>query len=71
MEKVKIEKFEDLKCWQDSVDLTKEIYLLFNDKIIAKEFSLKDQMFRSAISISSNIAEGFEYNRVLKSFYAF
>ncbi|MBH0093528.1 four helix bundle protein [Pseudoalteromonas sp. SCQQ13] len=50
-------QFENLDVWQRSADLACEIYLHFK---LSKEFGLKDQITRSALSISSNIAEGFE-----------
>jgi len=58
----KINRFEDLKMWQESILVTKKIYLLFEEGKLKKEFSLRDQIFRACLSISSNIAEGFEYN---------
>ncbi|MCM1457345.1 MAG: four helix bundle protein [Lachnoclostridium sp.] len=50
--------FKDLQVWQKSILLAKEVYRL--DKFLPKDetFALSDQMRRSAISISSNIAEG-------------
>ena len=55
----KIEKFEDLEVWKESISLATEIYSILK---ICKDFSLKDQMQRSVVSIASNIAEGFERN---------
>ena len=52
-------KFEDLPIWQDGRILSKEIYDITNRQKF-KDFSLKDQMRRSAMSVVSNIAEGFE-----------
>ena len=49
--------FEDLKVWKRSCRLAVEIYRLLKD---CKEYALKDQMSRSAISIASHIAEGAE-----------
>lgn len=56
----KVEKFEDLKVWQQSMILCKEIYAITNYENFAKDFGLKDQIRRSAISIPSNISEGYE-----------
>ncbi len=56
----KIEKFEDILAWQNSMTLCNDIYsLTFNENFI-KDFALRDQIRKSAISIPSNIAEGFE-----------
>lgn len=46
--------------WQESLKLTKEIYLLTLKDNFSKDFSLRDQIRRAVISISSNIVEGFE-----------
>jgi four helix bundle protein len=56
----KVERFEDLIAWQKARELTKTIYSLCRSSNLAKDFSLKDQLQRSAVSIMSNIAEGFE-----------
>ncbi len=53
----KIEKFEDLEIWKDSMLLAKEIYDSFSK---CKDVSFRDQIQRVAVSIPSNIAEGFE-----------
>ncbi|MGE0077357.1 MAG: four helix bundle protein [Bacteroidales bacterium] len=53
----KIEKFEDLDVWKISVDLSVRIYSIFKTN---KDFSFRDQICRSSVSIPSNIAEGFE-----------
>jgi four helix bundle protein len=52
-------KFEDIKAWQKSRELTTSIYLATSDGAFAKDFGLRDQIRRSAISIMANIAEGF------------
>lgn len=55
----KIEKFEDLGVWKESISLATEIYTILKN---GKDFSLKDQMQRAVVSIASDIAEGFERN---------
>ena len=55
--KNKIEKFEDLVIWQKGVDIAVEVYALFKD---SKDFGFRDQIQRSSVSISSNIAEGYD-----------
>lgn len=53
----KIEKFEDLQVWKEGIRLAVDIYKSLKD---CKDYSIRDQMQRSSISIPSNIAEGFE-----------
>lgn len=55
----KIEKFEDLICWRKANELVKEIYELTYVSKFSKDYALKDQIRRAAISIPLNIAEGF------------
>jgi four helix bundle protein len=54
------QRFEDIEAWKKARQLTKEIYSLSNEGIFAKDFGLKDQVRRAAVSVMSNIAEGFE-----------
>ncbi|MEZ5307141.1 MAG: four helix bundle protein [Pyrinomonadaceae bacterium] len=55
-----IKGFEDLRCWKQGREITKEIYFVTGGPEFEKDFALRGQMRRSAISIVSNIAEGFE-----------
>lgn len=55
-----IQRFEDLQVWQIGRELVKRMYGLTDQGGLAKDFGLKDQMRRAAVSICSNIAEGFE-----------
>ena len=52
--------FEDLDVWKETRRLTKEIYAATQDAKFSKDFGLRDQIQRAAVSIMSNIAEGFE-----------
>ena len=52
-----IQRFEDVIAWQKSQELAAKIYHSFNG---LKDFGFKDQICRSAVSISNNIAEGFD-----------
>ncbi len=54
-----IQKFQDLEIWQLSRQLENEIFIISKDALLAKDFSLKDQMNRCAGSVMDNIAEGF------------
>ena len=55
-------KIEDLEIWKEAVKIGVEIYKLTSRDKLERDFSSKDQLRRAAISISNNIAEGFEYN---------
>lgn len=52
--------FEDLKVYQDSISLMVKIVELLKKEELRKEFSFNDQLKRASLSISNNIAEGFE-----------
>lgn len=56
----KIERFEDLECWQRARAFRREVYRLSRSGEFARDFALIGQIRRAAISIGSNIAEGFE-----------
>lgn len=55
-----IAKFEDIIAWQKALELSDLVYLYSNNDKFSKDYALKDQMRRAAISVVSNIAEGFE-----------
>jgi four helix bundle protein len=52
-----INRFEDIEAWKDSRNLVKEVYGVFRD---CRDYGFRDQIQRAAISIMSNIAEGFD-----------
>ncbi len=56
----KFNSFEEIIAWQKARELNSEIYEITNDGLFSKDYDLKSQIRRSSISISSNIAEGFE-----------
>jgi four helix bundle protein len=58
-----VDKFEDLIAWQKARALTKAIYEATRKDHFAKDFGLAGQIQRAAVSIMSNVAEGFERNR--------
>ncbi|MBF6608687.1 MAG: four helix bundle protein [Flavobacterium sp.] len=63
--------FEEIIAWQKARMLNVDFYEVSSQNFhFAKDFSLRDQMRRSSISISSNIAEGFERETV-KEFIRF
>jgi four helix bundle protein len=57
---MKVKAFEDLKVWQDSRVFVKSIYEITANEKFNRDYSLKDQIQRAAVSIMNNIAEGFE-----------
>ena len=57
---MQIKNFEDLEIWKEARRLTGEIYRLTKGEKFAKDFGLSNQIQRAAVSIMSNIAEGFE-----------
>jgi len=54
-----IKRFEELDAWQTGRDLANRVYELTQDDLFASDFGLRDQMRRAALSVISNIAEGF------------
>ncbi|MGB4776196.1 MAG: four helix bundle protein [Daejeonella sp.] len=52
-----IQKFEDIIAWQKAQDLAVVIYSTFRTM---KDFGFRDQICRAVVSISNNIAEGFD-----------
>lgn len=56
----KIERFEDIEAWKQARELTNRLYTITNSGTFARDFDLRSQIRRAAISVMSNIAEGFE-----------
>jgi four helix bundle protein len=55
----KIQRFEDLRCWQVARSLVKEIFLICEKGKLAKDFETRAQFKKAALSTMNNIAEGF------------
>ena len=55
-----ITRFEEIEAWQSARQLSRLVYLLTKDGAFSHDFGLRDQIRRAAVSIMSNIAEGFE-----------
>ena len=55
--------FKNLEVWQEAKDLAVYIYKITGSGFISKDFGLRDQMRRAAVSVPSNIAEGEESGR--------
>jgi len=54
-----IQRFEDILGWQKARELTRLIYTISRVTEFSRDFALKDQIRRAAISVMLNIAEGF------------
>jgi len=57
---MKYERFEQLPVWQAAIDLAVAVYSMTEMTPFRNRYSLRDQIERASVSISSNIAEGFE-----------
>ena len=57
---MKYERFEQLPVWQAGIELAVETYAMTGKPAFRRQRSLRDQMERAAVSVSNNIAEGFE-----------
>ena len=55
-----ITRFEDIQAWQTARQLASMIYAMGNQTGFNRDFGLRDQIRRAAVSVLSNIAEGFE-----------
>lgn len=52
-------RFEDIHAWQKARELTSAVYQMTRDAEFARDYGLKDQIRRAAVSVMNNIAEGF------------
>ena len=55
-----ITRFEEIQAWQTARQLPNLVYKLTGQPAFAKDYGLKDQIRRAAVSVMSNIAEGYE-----------
>lgn len=53
-------RFEDIRAWQEARSLTQQIYQITKIGDFARDFGLRDQIQRASVSIMANIAEGFD-----------
>jgi four helix bundle protein len=58
--KMTYSRFEELPVWQESIKLADDVYDMTESKGWPGSYSLRDQLERAALSVSNNIAEGFE-----------
>lgn len=57
---MRYKRFEDLPVWNSAIELAVAVYALTSKPQFKSNYSLKDQVERAAVSVSNNIAEGFE-----------
>jgi len=57
---MKINNFEDINAWQEARKLLNQVYDLTENEGFSEDWGLKNQITRSATSVMSNIAEGFD-----------
>lgn len=55
-----IKRFEEILAWQEARKLVKNIYTMTGEGVFAKDFGLRHQIQRAAVSVMANIAEGFD-----------
>jgi len=55
-----IERFEDIEAWKAARELSQEVYKITAQGQFTRDYGLRDQIQRAAISIMANIAEGFD-----------
>lgn len=55
-----LERFEDVEAWKKARELTRLVYQVTASGESSRDFGFRDQIRRAAVSIMSNIAEGFE-----------
>ena len=57
---MKYSRFEDTPVWQAAIELAHRVFDLLEDRLFDGTGDLRNQLQRAALSISNNIAEGFE-----------
>ena len=57
---MKYNRFEELPVWKDAIELAVGVFALTAKPIFRRRYSVRDQLERAAMSVSNNIAEGFE-----------
>jgi len=55
----RVERFEELEVWQAARDVVNAVYQVSSAGAFSRDYALRDQIRRAAVSIPSNIAEGF------------
>jgi four helix bundle protein len=61
-----IQRFEDIRGWQEARKLTQDIYRISGAGQFCRDFGLRDQIRRAAVSVMTNVAEGFDCDSKLE-----
>jgi four helix bundle protein len=64
---MKYSRFEELPVWQDAIELAVRVFELTARPEFRRYASVRDQLERASMSISNNIAEGFERGTTLET----
>lgn len=54
------QRFEDVPVWQSAIDIAERVFALTTDRAFAGQGDIANQLQRAALSVSNNVAEGFE-----------
>ncbi len=57
---MKITRFEDIEAWKVARGLTDRVYQVTRTGVFSKDYGLRDQICRAAVSVMANVAEGFD-----------
>jgi four helix bundle protein len=57
-----IRDFTEIEAWKQARILVSDVYRICNETKLSRDYGLRDQIQRAAVSIMSNIAEGFDSN---------
>jgi four helix bundle protein len=64
---MKYSRFEELPVWKDAIELAVRVFALTSRPVFRRYPSVRDQLERASMSISNNIAEGFERGTTLET----
>ena len=53
-------QYEEIEAWREGRKLVQNVYAMTRGGVFSRDFGLRDQIQRAAVSVCSNIAEGFE-----------
>ena len=60
---MKIERFEDIEAWKAARELTQQVYKAVAHERFARDYGLRDQVQRAAVSVMANVVHPVKYMR--------